>query len=252
MRRAREVVMVAGVTLACLTGGGGVLATAPTPPSEPVGTIASEDQAAADAALLVLSDFPTGWTEELEAKPSDQDLAYRAALAECADGTGENLLDLGGPSARTNDFVGPDDERVEQSVTVVEVAVAEDLMARFVAPGVDTCFRDAIVEFTTEQFGSADDPAQSTADAVTIGDVAIEPLRLAPAGDELAGYRVTLALAASGITLDAFVDIVIVRSGGSVSGLSFQSVFEPLPADDVEHYIDVVVARMPGEGAAAG
>jgi hypothetical protein len=250
MRRELAVLTGAAAALTCLISNGQVLATVPTPPTEPAGTIASEEQAAADAALLVLSDFPTGWTEEIEAKPTDQDLAYQASMAACADGTGDNLLDLGGPSARTSDFVGPDDQRVEQTVTVVDPAAAEDLMARFVAPGVDTCFRDAIVEFTTEQFGSADDPTQSTADAVTVGDVVIGEVLLPPAGDELAAYRVTLPLTVSGIDVEAFVDIVIVRSGGTVSGFTFQSVFEPFPAEDVEHYIDVVVERMTGDGAA--
>ncbi len=249
--RVRTVLTVAGAALTCLIGGGPALATVPTPPTDPVATTASPEQAAADAALLVLSDFPTGWTEELEAKPTEQDLAYRATLAECAGGTGDNLLDLGGPSARTPDFVGPDDERVEQTVTVVETAVAEDLMARFVAPGADTCFRDSIVEFTTEQFGSADDPSQSTtADGVKVGDVTIEPLDLAPAGDEVAGYRITLGLSTQGLDFDAFVDVVIVRSGGTLSGFTFQSVFEPFPAADVDNYIGIVVDRMSADGTA--
>ena len=74
----------------------------------------------------------------------------------------------------------------------------------------------------------------------------IEPLDLAPAGDELAGYRITLALTVSGVTVDAFVDVVIVRSGGSVAGFTFQSVFDPFPAAEVEHYIDLAVDRLPG------
>ena len=76
---------------------------------------------------------------------------------------------------------------------------------------------------------------------MTIGEVL-----LAPAGDELVAYRVTLPLTVSEIDVEAFVDVVVVRSGGSLAGFTFQSVFEPFPADEVEHYIDVAVSRLPG------
>jgi hypothetical protein len=81
---------------------------------------------------------------------------------------------------------------------------------------------------------------------VTVGDVTIEPVDLAPAGDELAGYRVTLPLTVSDIDVEAFVDFVVVRSGGSLAGFTFQSVFEPFPADEVDHYIDIALSRLPG------
>ncbi len=244
MRRAMAVLTVVGAGLAWLTGGQAVT-RATAPPSEPATTVASKEQAAAEAALLVLADFPAGWTEEADDALTDEELAYQAEVAACADGTGDNLLDLGGPRAKTPDFVGPDNQRVEQSVTIVDVAVAEDLMARFVAPGVDACFLDSVVEFTAEQYGSTD-PSQSTPEGVTVGDVTIEPLRLAPAGDELAGYRITLALTVSGATVDAFVDVVIVRSGGSVAGFTFQSIFDPFPPAEIEHYIDLAIERLPG------
>ena len=60
----------------------------------------SAEQAAAEAALLVLSDFPAGWTEEPEEEPTEQELAYQATVAECAGGT-DNLLELGGPRAQS-------------------------------------------------------------------------------------------------------------------------------------------------------
>ena len=230
--------------------------TATTPPTEPATTIASEGQIEADAALLVLSDFPSDWTEEVEAKPTEQDLAYRAAVAACAGATGDDLLDLGGPRGQSPDFVGPDDERVEQSVTIVDPAVAEDLMVRFSAPGSTpaSVTRSSISRPSIRELG-LDDPsrvASSSPDAVTVGDVTIEPLDVATTGDELAGYGSPSSSTTSGITVDAFVDAVLVRVGGSLSGFTFQSVFEPFPDDDIEHYIGVAVERLPGEGAAGG
>jgi hypothetical protein len=178
-------------------------------------------------------------------EPTEQELAYQAAIAECAGGEG-NLLDLGGPRAQSPDFVGPDEQRVEESVTIVEPAVAEDFIARFSAPGVEECFGDAARTFVAENFASQDDPSQTLPGDVTIGEVTIGEVLVEPAGDDVVAYRVTLPMTVTGVSLDAFVDIVAVRSGGSVAGLTFQSLFEPFPAEDVEHYIGLAVERLPG------
>jgi hypothetical protein len=241
-------VVIGAVGLTWPIAGIAGVAVATTPPSDPAApatTVSAEQAAAAEAALLVLSDFPTGWTEEVEAEPTEQELAYQAAVAECADGTG-NLLDLGGPRAKSPDFVGPDDQRVEQSVTIVDPAVAEDFMARFSAPGVEECFGDAVRAFIAENFASSDDPSQTLPGDVTVGELTIDEILIEPVGDELTAYRVTIPMTVSGLTLDVFVDIVAVRSGGSIAGLTFQSVFEPFTPEDVEQYLTVAVERLPG------
>lgn len=247
MRRARAAVVIGIVGLAGQIGAIAGVAVATAPPTEPdaPATSVSAEQAAAEAALLVLSDFPVGWTAEPEEEPTEQELAYQATVAECVGGT-DNLLELGGPRARTPDFAGPDEQRVEESVTVVDPAIAEDFLARFSAPGVEACFGDAVRTFVAENFTSGADPSQTLPGEVTIGEVTIEVLALPPAGDEVVAYRVTIPMTVSGLSLEAFVDIVAVRSGGSIAGLTFQSLFEPFPAEDVEHYIDLAVERLPG------
>lgn len=252
MQGARVVLAMTVAALALQANGAG--ATGPTPPTDPVGTVSSEppgtlareNQAAAEDALIVLDDFPVGWTEEVEEELTDQDRAYQQQVAECADGTGDDLLDLGGPAARSADFVGPDDQRVEQTVTIVDQAVAEDFMVRFAAPGVDRCFRDAVEVFVTENFASPEDPSQTLPGDVSVDEVTVAEVLVEPAGDELVGYRVTLAMTISGVPVEAFVDIVAVRSGGSLTGLTFQSLFEPFPADEVGHYTALAAERLPG------
>ena len=244
MRRARVVLAMAAVAVAANGVGSAALATT-TPPSDPPGTVVGDGQAAQDA-LLVLDDFPAGWTAVDEEEPTERDLAYKRTVAECAGGTGDNLLDLGEPRASSPDFEGPDTERVEQTVTIVDAAVAEDFMTRFAAPGVDTCFRDAVQVSITENFENPEDPADSLPPDTTIDDVTVAPLPLPPAGDEMVAYRVTLTMTISDVTVDAFVDVVAVRSGGSLTGLTFQSLFEPFPVEDIEHYTTLAVERLPG------
>ena len=243
MRRAMAVLTVVGAGLACLTAAG---RRSPgrrrhrrsRPPRV-------EGQAEAKAALLVLSDFPGGLDRGARGgadRPGARLPGPNRRSVRAAAGTSSTSAD---PVRETPDFVGPDDQRVEQSVTIVDAAIAEDLIARFAAPGVDTCFRDAARAFVAESFESPADPSESPPGAVQIGDVTIGDVLLPPAGDELVAYRVTVPLTVSGVDVDAFVDVVVVRSGGSLSGFTFQSVFEPFPADEVEHYIDVVVERLP-------
>jgi hypothetical protein len=247
MRRSRAVTAIGAAGLAGQIAGVHEVAVATTPPTEPAApaTSVSEEQAAAEASLLVLSDFPTGWTEEAEGEPTEQELAYQATVAACAGGTG-NLLELGGPRAQSPDFVGPDDQRVEQSVTIVDPAVAEDFMARFAAPSAEDCFGEAVRTFVAENLASQDDPSQTLPGDLTIGEVTIGEVLIEPAGDEVVAYRVTIPMTVSGLSVDAFVDIAAVRSGGSVAGLTFQTLFEPFPAEDVERYIDLAVERLPG------
>ena len=47
----------------------------------------------------MLDDFPAGWTAVEEDEPTEQELAYQRTVTECAGGTSDNLLDLGGPRA---------------------------------------------------------------------------------------------------------------------------------------------------------
>jgi hypothetical protein len=239
-----------GAAVAWLLGGGVAAASTTVPPTEPAdttsGTVSSERQAAADAALLVLDDFPEGWTATPEDEPTERDRAYREAVAACADGTGSDLLDLGGAIARTPDFEGPDDQRVEQTVTIVEPAVAEDFMVRFGAPDVEECFGEAVRTNVAQMMENPDDPTDTLPPGVTIGDVTIERLDPNPAGDEVVGYRATVPIETPSITVDSYIDIVAVRVGGSLSGLTFQSVFEPFPTADLDHYLAVAVERLPG------
>jgi hypothetical protein len=237
--------------LGCLLGGG--LASASTvPPSEPsdqgsmvTTTVLPGLQAAADGALLDLNDFPEGWLAIPEDEPTDRDREYRAAVAACAGGTGTDLLDLGGVSARTPDFVGPDDLQVEQTVTIVGQAVAEDFMARFGAPDVEECFGEAVRTNVAQMMENPDDPTDTLPPGVTIGDVTIERLDPNPIGDEVVGYRATVPIETPSVTVDSYIDIVAVRVGGSLSGLTFQSMFEPFPEDQLEYYLALAVARLP-------
>jgi hypothetical protein len=237
--------VMAGCSTVLTLGAGVVTASSEPPPStEPLTSVPDADQAAAEAALLTLDDFPPGWTEEPE-ELNQLAIESRRRIAECAGGDGESLLDLGGALAATGSFRGPDDEAVEESVAVVELAVAEDLMSRLGAPGVETCFADSTQEWIEAFIANPPDPSEAFPPDAVAGKVTATPLQLTPAGDELVAYRIVVPITTQGLTIDIVVDAVAVRSGRSIAGLSFQSVLAPFPAADIDRYVGLAVERLP-------
>lgn len=201
------------------------------------------DRAILDAAQLKLTDFPTGWS----AVPSeddedvDDDLSRaRSEFVGCVGAETDEMLDLGGPKASTDDFTSPGGDTVNQTVAVVDEATAVDFMSRFVADGVAECLTNTargVVEA-----GFAADP--EAPDDVVIGDVTVGRLNIAPVGDESAAYRITIPISAGGFDLEVYIDMVAVRVDRALSGLNFESTLVPFPAEDIAQYAGLAASRM--------
>lgn len=214
------------------------VASTAAPETTPVETDQPEtgsqaDQLAAEAALLVLADFPSDWAEVLgdnDANPADQ------AYADCVGGSGVKLFDLGGVEAKTEEFVAPSGNGVSETITVVtDEAVATDFMNRFGAPGVDVCLT-GVMQSLLEDLADAQ--------GVAAGAVSINRLALAPVGDELVGYRVSLSIKTSSSELELFVDLVAVRSGRAIAGVDFDSQVTPFPDEELNTYLGIVADRL--------
>jgi hypothetical protein len=240
-------VMVGSVIVLGLAVHGSASATTEPPPdrSEP-STTAHPDQAAAEAALLTIDDFPAGWTEVPDDERTPLAIESQRRIAACAGGEGDRLLDLGGALAESGNFRGPDNQVVEESVAIVEEAVAEDMVARFTAPGVGECFADAMQQTIDAMVTNPSAPTESFPADTELGKVTVEPLQVPAAGDESAGYRITVPLTAQGITFEIILDAVVIRSGGALAGVSFQSAPEPFAAEDIDRYVGLAAERLPG------
>jgi hypothetical protein len=219
--------------------------TEPPPgPSAPPSTV-HPDQLAAEAALLTIDDFPAGWTEVPDAEETPLAVESQRRIAACAGGEGDELLDLGGALAETGNFIGPDDQVVEQSVAIVEEALAEDTFAGFTDPAVGDCFADAMQQTVDAMITGPSAPSESFPADTTLGKVTVEPLEVPAAGDESAGYRVIIPLTAQGFSFEIVLDAIVIRSGGALAGISFQSAPEPFPTEDVVHYVELAAERLP-------
>ena len=72
-----------------------------------------------------------------------------------------------------------------------------------------------------------------------------EPIDVPAAGDESAGYRIIVPLTTQGINYEIILDAVVIRSGGALAGVSFQSALEPFPTEDIDHYVELAAERLP-------
>ena len=117
------------------------------------------EQEAAEDALLVLSDFPAGWSEVPDAEPTEEEADYQRRTAECIGSDRARIGDLGGAIASTGDFTSPSEETVAETVSFApSVAEAEDFIVRFAAPDVAECFGEAAADLVDGQLREWDDP----------------------------------------------------------------------------------------------
>lgn len=243
MRRTLPLFVLACSAIVSMTG---AVAAATSPPSssEPPTTV-HPDQPAAEAALLTIEDFPAGWTEVPDAERTPLAIESQRRIAECAGGEGDRLLDLGGALAESGNFTGPDNQIVEESVAIVDETTATDMFARFTAPGVGDCFADAMQQAIDAVITSPSDPTETFPADTMLGTVTVDPLEVPTAGDESAGYRITVPLTTQGISFEITLDAIVIRSGGALAGVSFQSAPDPFPTEDVDHYVELAAERLP-------
>lgn len=205
----------------------------------PAQDVAADTQAA-EAALLGLSDFPAGWSEVPdEEDDSNEELQDR--VRECLGPDAADLLS-GEAKALTGDFTDPDDSTVSHTV---QLAPTEELAAAYTAGGssggVAECltalYREAIPVLLT---------ADEEAEDVEVGDITVGALNVGKIGDDGFAYRVTAPLRIEGFSIDLVVDLVAVRVGRSVAGLTFQSTFSSRPIEQITEYTTLAASRLPG------
>lgn len=232
------------VMSSCSSDGAGVADAPATTPDTRSGLAA--DRAAAQAALLTLSDFPAGWSEV----PDDEEDVEGAdrEVAACVGQTGDSIIDTGEAEASTGDFTDP-----EGNVTISEtvgLAVSEDdatsQLAALEEPGVTGCIQSAFRDFIADEIDNPPTPAESLPEGASVGDVTFGRLNVMPVGDQTVAYRATIPISVEGFTIDFYIDVVLVRVGRSLAALSIGSVLSPYPTDQLDGLLATAVERLPG------
>jgi hypothetical protein len=203
------------------------------------------DAAAAEAALLTLSDFPAGWSEvpaeDDEEDDSSDEMGERTK--ECFGSSTDTDIVSNETRARTGEFTDPaDDSTVTQGVSLGStVELTEDYMAAGSADGVAACltivFREGYAELLED--------AEEMQDA-ELGEITVGALNVGEVGEDTFAYRITIPITVQGFTVDFVFDLVAVRVGRSVSSLVFGSTFDPTPTERITEYTTLAASRLPG------
>jgi hypothetical protein len=213
----------------------------------------SADLAEAHAALLTLTDFPTGWYEA----PADDTAGEGDTVDEgdnaqmkpfCVGSYDSILVDVGDAEASTGWFTNPDDTSLVVNETVEIGASVDDAVATVNALAADSmpsCLQGYVRDYLTESFEHPRTPGDSLPAEASIGDITVARLEINPAGEQSLAFRIDLPLSVAEIHLDAYVDLVVVRTARAVATLSFQSSASPFPADQLQWWVAVAAQRLP-------
>lgn len=217
----------------------GTAAPDSTEPADPTQDVEA-DTAAAEAALLALSDFPVGWTEVPDDGESNPELNRQ--IAACGGYDGDGLIDTQA-EARTGDFTNPDgDTIINQNIGIA--ATEEDAaaaMAGLANPDALPCVAEVYNTSFVDALNSEDD-----LDGVEVGEITVARLNVTPVGDDTQAIRVVVPLSADGFDVDLVVDLVLIRVGRSLSGLAAQSQFAPIDIEILDEYNALAASRLPG------
>jgi hypothetical protein len=171
--------------------------------------------------LLEAADLGSGWTQEPEEADNEE--------SPC-DVDSDDMTITG--QATTRSFTSGQATSVISDATVFETEEqASEAFSRLVGEDSTRCFAD---ELSKEIAGGGEE--------VSVGDVQIDQLAPADAGDEDAAFRLTMPLEAQGATLDLFLDIRAVRAGRGVGLVAFTQPQQPFDEAVEQELVEAVAA----------
>ena len=188
---------------------------APADTDAPAQDVAA-DSAAAEAALLTLSDFPAGWSEV----PDEEDDSNQELLEQVYECLGPDAVELinSETEAQTGSFTDPVDESTVDEIVALAPTEesAEAYMAGGSADGVAECLTTAYREGVAELLADAEEMQ-----GAELGEITVGALNVGEIGEDSFAYRITVPISVQGVNVDLFADFVAVRVGRSAAGLNF-------------------------------
>lgn len=203
------------------------------------------DKKLAQKASFVLSDFPDGW----EAKPDDNsstadDERAVSALAGCLhiDPSFVGQSDKSDDSFTSPDFDAPEgDETVSSNVGVTQSAAqAAQTVQAFAQPSAPAC----LGSFFNAEIAASIAKSPGDLQGAKIGKVTVGQVNFPTLNDRTVALRFDVPISAKGLSIDAYLDLVIIQQGRSGALLTFQDLGSPFPTDDAVKYAKVVADRM--------
>jgi hypothetical protein len=204
----------------------------------------ADDRAAAGRALLVLDDFPPGWTAE----PREEDIDDEAPdlevqMAECLEVDpalmGEAAVEV------DSDTFSFDGAEVESNVAILPtVAYADDTVAAFFKPQAQSCFEDVfrdVMEYTLANPGEG----EVLPEGVSFGEIQLDDLDFPDVGEDSRAFRVSMPIRMGLLSIDLYYDLVFVRVGRAMGSVTFLDDTTPFGAELAEDLARTFAARLP-------
>lgn len=220
MTRRWALVLTAGFLTAGMAacGGSSSKGSSPSTTASGAGSTAATDQAEARAALLVVSDFPAGWTPTPH-KSNGSSSDGSTQLRQCA---GEPANEADTVESHSPDFKMGDQLEVDSSTNIkASAAVAERALAGIKGPRFIPCAKAEFEKIVRDE---------AAGQQATVGALSFTPLDIGHHGDGEAGFRIAVPLTAQGQTITLTLDLALVRSGAVERTYSFVgtgAVFDP-------------------------
>lgn len=202
------------------------------------------DRGLASGALLQLSDLPTGW----EATPDDDDddddgEAFAEQFAECTGIDEEEWFgaqgDDEGASVDSPDFENADDETVAHTVSVAEDAArAERAFGVLQLDATPGCLTEAFGEMIRE--AAAEEPQED----FSIGEITVNEMSFPALAERTAAFRATVPVAAQGLEVELYLDMIFSQAGRMTSVLMTQGVLQPFDPALAEELATIAAERL--------
>jgi hypothetical protein len=180
------------------------------------------DQALAEASVLRLEDFPTGWREVVDDTPD-------SGADECFDPNFDGIVLTG--RAESDNF---EQGEVTSATSVAAVFESAEGAATMFTRVSDGTFTECVANYLRKSSDSD----------VTVKSVEAAKLAFPALGDESDARQVVAEIESGGLSPSVFVDMIAIRSGRAFSWLLFLDVFTGFDSDQEVGLANAVVGRM--------
>ena len=208
--------------------------------SEAQTVIEDEDQRQADAALLTLADFPSGWTESAD---DDGEEGEDVSEAPCFEDIQPDLSELTVTGHAESGTFETDDAWVSSTASIY---LTEEEAQQAFEGGRDVlqsdelaaCFGDVFAEAMAEEENDVEiEVGEASASEVALSDVGAQ---------RSAALRVEIPLDVEGQAASAYVEFIGLEEGRTIGSLLTFSFLTPFPADETERLAEIMADRLGG------
>lgn len=204
------------------------------------------DQAASTAAVLKLSDFPTGWTSSARSQDPSVPGVDRQ-LAQCLH-VSVALLNQSDPSnVDSPDFNDANGATVDDSVSFApSTSDSQKAFTALSQPQVPQCLSSALNSYIAYSLAHPKNSSDTVPPGVSIGSVVVTHEPFPTVGSTTVAYRVIVPVKAAGQQLSIYVDFVVSVQGRGGSILTAENIGSPLDSSLEQQLQSAVIGRMHG------